>query len=575
MLSLLGPGARAAEWTVIFRGDDPKSWNTDSGDESADNGFAIALKSAPKTVHYLRLKRMDSGDAVIVAITRLQLGRSGGIQGDLIWTGNSGVRGPADNQCRLLGIARKSWPTGDGDLLVNRARGEADKGYRGWGFSKAASSDTTQTYSWNGDPIGKTIFEIAVTDDDLTEEERKLLLDAKANTPSTPSDAPQVLVDTPPRAVSIGDAGTAPTTQISKMQTSIEALYVIIQPDGGVLGSASRFILTATPGESDHNKPVPVSFTSAAGSQMYMVLDDVARTINLRYRLGGIQKIELSFEDKYVPHDGGSIGAAIGTLMLSMIQGFDIDPNLAITGDVSADGKVRAIGGVAAKLRGAAAAGCTVVAVPNENFDQVQDAMVYAGPSIVSNVNVLGISSLDDAAATARTDRAAKLAKAIDVFGQFEQSMKDSPDFIYTDAAAAQLQQVLELAPNDLSAKLLMLVSQHRVPRLSARASEYYTIRAVQAMWDTLDAKGGAHAVLTDAAIDETLKELKKVRPLADLTIRPWIDSWIDFLNAGKELRAGDDSTEDVDEKYQTMVNEAVKLDTNRDLAEKMLHEGM
>jgi hypothetical protein len=153
--------------------------------------------------------------------------------------------------------------------------------------------------------------------------------------------------------------------------------------------------------------------------------------------------------------------------------------------------------------------------------------------------------------------------------------MKDSPDFIYTDAAAAQLQQVLELAPNDMSAKLLMLVSQHRVPRLSARASEYYTIRAVQAMWDTLDNKGGAHAVLSDAAIDETLKELKKVRPLADLTIRPWIDSWIDFLNAGKELRAGGDSTEDVDEKYQTMVNEAVKLDTNRDLAEKMLHEGM
>jgi len=35
-----------------------------------------------------------------------------------------------------------------------------------------------------------------------------------------------------------------------------------------------------------------------------------------------ISKAEITFEDKYVAHDGGSIGAAIGAIILSCIEGF-------------------------------------------------------------------------------------------------------------------------------------------------------------------------------------------------------------------------------------------------------------
>jgi hypothetical protein len=579
-MSLLGSSsivARAAQWTVIFRSSDPKLWNTDAGDSSKADGFATALDSAPQNVRYLKLERMDNGETVIVSIARKQLRKSDNLDDDLIWFGGASIRGPAGNRNRLLGLARKSWATSDAqDHLVARAPGKLNVGYRGWGFSKAASGDPTQTYSWAGSPISKTVFEISVTGDDLAFDEQPLLLNTKPTSPSdnNPKSSDDSSPTPPPEAAEVGLAGAGPTTRISKLQTSIEALYVIEQPAGGMLGLASRFILTATPGVAKDNNVVPVSFATPVGHEMGMVLDDVARALDVHYRLGGVEKIELSFEDKYTAKDGGSIGAAIGTLMLSMIQGFDIDPTVAITGDVTADAKVGRIGGVAAKLRGAADAGCTIVAVPSENYDQVKDAMVYEGTGIVMKVQVIGISTLDEAAAVCRSDRDAKLAHAINLFSQIQKSVKESPDYLYRTEALEKLRQVVALAPNHFSAKLLMLASQHKLPRLSAAASKYYTFVAVSEYWNT-PALNQTSSQVSDYSADIALTKLRKLRPLSDMAVRPYIDSWIDDIQAYDEWRRGAVTAQFVNDKYQEVLNAATKLDANRDLAEKMLHQGI
>ncbi|MGA2233722.1 MAG: S16 family serine protease, partial [Tepidisphaeraceae bacterium] len=372
----------------------------------------------------------------------------------------------------------------------------------------------------------------------------------------------------PPEAVTDSDNAKP----ITKLQTSIEALYVVEQDTGGMLGLASRFILTATPGKSGR-KIVPVVFATPVGPQMHLVLDDVVRAINVNYKLVGVRRIELSFEDKYTAKDGGSIGAAIGTLMLSMIQGFDIDPNLAITGDVTADAKVRKIGGVAAKLRGAAEAGCTIVAVPSENPDQIQDAMVYDGPSILFNVHVLGITDLDDAASVARTDRADRLTRAISLFSSLQQTLKDTPEALDSDATIAQLEEILSLAPNDYSARFLLMAAEHKIPHLSAAASEYYTFVAINEMMESIT--NGKKVVLNEAACEVILQKLGKVRPLSDLTVRPWIDAWIDFIRAGLDVINGQGSDDYFEQMRQRVNDEAIKLSADRDLAEKMLREGV
>ena len=72
----LGTGAEIIpeSWrTVLFRSSDPNLWNTNTNE---DKRFAIPVNKAPKEIRYLRLKRMDTGEAIIVPISHNQLTRS-------------------------------------------------------------------------------------------------------------------------------------------------------------------------------------------------------------------------------------------------------------------------------------------------------------------------------------------------------------------------------------------------------------------------------------------------------------------------------------------------------------------
>ena len=253
----------------------------------------------------------------------------------------------------------------------------------------------------------------------------------------------------------------APAVRISRLQASIKMLCVLEQPNGDALGSATDLILTVAPG-SPKDDAIPVTFAIPVGKQMNMVLGDVARAIDAKYPRLVARRLEFSFEDRS-NYDGPSVGAALGTLILSVIQGFDIDPQFAITGDVSAEGKIRVIGGVGAKLRGAKDAGCTLVAVPNEDLEELVDAVIFNGVSEITSIQVIGISTLDDAAAIARIDRDPKEDEAIKLFSEIQPSMQASGKYLRSDDAQNKLKHVTELAPNHLSAKLLLQMAQHKL----------------------------------------------------------------------------------------------------------------
>jgi serine/threonine protein kinase len=60
-------------WTVLFRSADPSVWNTDSPDPKR---FAIPVTQAPRDIRYLRLKRMDTGEAQIIDIRYADLAQA-------------------------------------------------------------------------------------------------------------------------------------------------------------------------------------------------------------------------------------------------------------------------------------------------------------------------------------------------------------------------------------------------------------------------------------------------------------------------------------------------------------------
>lgn len=92
----------------------------------------------------------------------------------------------------------------------------------------------------------------------------------------------------------------------------------------------------------------------------------------LRRQMG----IELKNYDLHVnfpgggPVDGPSAGIAIATAALSAIRRQKVDNYLAMTGELSIRGRVKPIGGVAAKIEAAKQAGCKRVLIPKENWQE-------------------------------------------------------------------------------------------------------------------------------------------------------------------------------------------------------------
>jgi serine/threonine protein kinase len=167
---LMDPRDRPEHWTVLFRSDNPGIWNTDHP------SFALPLTQAPETIRYLRLRREDNGDSLILALTRQQLvateiphpGRTHA------WNGSSHFKYGGHH----LGIAhntRMKFPAPAGPITLTMEGWDGFPG-SGFGHKTFVNEKAGQCYCWRNQEIPRTVFEIAVTDDPLTEAETRCLV---------------------------------------------------------------------------------------------------------------------------------------------------------------------------------------------------------------------------------------------------------------------------------------------------------------------------------------------------------------------------------------------------------------
>ena len=94
-----------------------------------------------------------------------------------------------------------------------------------------------------------------------------------------------------------------------------------------------------------------------------------------------------------VPKDGPSAGITLTTALSSLVTGRPVDPQIAMTGEVSLRGVVTPIGGLPEKLMAAHRAGITKVFIPKDNeedlrevSEEVKDALEITPVSRVEDV---------------------------------------------------------------------------------------------------------------------------------------------------------------------------------------------
>lgn len=93
-----------------------------------------------------------------------------------------------------------------------------------------------------------------------------------------------------------------------------------------------------------------------------------------------------------VPKDGPSAGIALFTALASLVTGRKVDPQLAMTGEITLRGAVLPIGGLKEKLLGAQRAGIKKVLIPADNVTDLKDVPAEIKEQIV----IIPVETIED-----------------------------------------------------------------------------------------------------------------------------------------------------------------------------------
>lgn len=370
---------------------------------------------------------------------------------------------------------------------------------------------------------------------------------------------------------------------LKQRQATVKGMVVRQLDTGRLTGLAIGIVATA--GKEHKNGEVKIE--GKIGDDMKSALAEAEKYVRVSHADLGNSLITISFEERYHPKDGGSAGTAFSVLLRSLVEGFEIDPKVAITGDIAVNGKVMPIGGVTAKLRGAMNDGCTMAIIPVDNTPAVGDLLVRGTEmmDILRGLQVFSAAKVDDAVALTRADREAKLKQAIELYAGLQKDMKNVGS-LKTPAMQTKLATILDLAPNHVSAKYALDIAKGQGPRtLTRNASVIEIFVAASSFWEVVsDTKKEKQPITRDELPVSTIKSMKAELNAIKRYTHPDVEGlrksmlvWIDTIDtilgsAGKEVTERD--VRIVEQRRDALVKELKRLNSDEALVAKMMREG-
>ena len=364
-----------------------------------------------------------------------------------------------------------------------------------------------------------------------------------------------------------------------KNLASITAMQVIVAADGEQIGITGDII--AVVGEAQRSRKGPpgdVGFVRNDGDEtMKTALQEATRAVKLRYPVWEPGHIDLSFGEKFAKHGGPSAGTAFAVLMLSVLEGFDIDPQCAMTGDITVDWKVRKVGGTTAKVRGAMLDKCAYAAIPAVNEAALADMAVLHGNSSLWNIQIFSISTLQEAVALARKDRADKLAEAIKLFGDLQgQLAKDEKATLHSAETHKALEHILELAPNHASAKYVLALCDGKASITLSNAATLYQISLILYPYDVIVAQ---HRPITRELLPISLtvatrKRISALRLIASKDLVPLVADVSVYTESMEGVAAKTLSVAELNVRAAALAARFSAFSADRTMVEKIVREG-
>ena len=102
--------------------------------------------------------------------------------------------------------------------------------------------------------------------------------------------------------------------------------------------------------------------------------------------------LHIHVPDGSTPKDGPSAGITMTTALASLVTGHPVSPHIGMTGEISLEGTVNAIGGLPEKLMAAERAGVTKVFIPKDNVEDLRDV----APEVKDKLEIVPVEYVED-----------------------------------------------------------------------------------------------------------------------------------------------------------------------------------
>ena len=371
--------------------------------------------------------------------------------------------------------------------------------------------------------------------------------------------------------------------ELKAKQSTLKGLLVQPLSGGNFAGKASQMNATATPLE-DRNHPLKIRFNQRVGKNMDSALKEVTKYLRVKHNdWPSGYDIEIAFEDRFTSKDGPSAAICCALLLDSLVTGQKIDPLFAVTGDMNADGSIQPVGGIPAKVRGAFSKNCKYVAIPAKNSRSLSDLVLLNGINTVSRIQVFTINDFDETAKIAFIEKSDAVKKSIEEFQKVQSAIFRHKSGVLKNAKVQnKLREIIELAPNHLSAKLALQVATGKTPRtLSLQGSLEKTENSASILIQAARSGSDPSDSLGTDDLAQAISELKRMRLKLDKRVWSYADSIQDFGKLVREFKAspprGNTSKRKKLNEIQTAAEkiekEVIRIRNNKELMEELIQD--
>jgi len=115
--------------------------------------------------------------------------------------------------------------------------------------------------------------------------------------------------------------------------------------------------------------------------------------LGLKSSFNSTKDIHIHIPEGATPKDGPSAGITIATTLISALTKTATQPNLAMTGEITLQGRVLPVGGLKEKLLAAKQHGIATIILPKENDDDIQEILKETD---LGSLEIIFVNTMDE-----------------------------------------------------------------------------------------------------------------------------------------------------------------------------------